>query len=100
MRLLCRQTRIIDLRRCADMLTSDPMERVRYGNLRDQLPQVWMSLLHSGSLNSVVLEDTEPRESRIVGFGASVFVTDGFLEECKTPPLFWIGPELDRKSVV
>jgi hypothetical protein len=32
-----------------------------------------------------------------VGLGVSVFVTDEFLKECKTLPLFWIGPELARR---
>jgi hypothetical protein len=30
----------------------------------------------------------------MLGVGASVFVSDDFLRELKTPPFFWIGPEL------
>ena len=34
-----------------------------------------------------------------MGAAASVFVTDDFLRELKTPPFFWIGPELAKRIV-
>jgi DNA-binding CsgD family transcriptional regulator len=33
----------------------------------------------------------------MLGIGISVFVSDAFLRELKTPPFFWIGPELAKR---
>ena len=97
MRLRCRQPRVIDLKRCVEALLSDPIQRSRYGAVGAALASVWMGLLRSGALIAAVLEDVEPKTPRLVGTGVSVFVTDEFLNECKTPPLFWIGPELTQR---
>jgi hypothetical protein len=97
MRLRSRQTQVTDLRGCAEAFLSDPVQRSRYGPIGANLASAWMAVLRSGSLISVVLEDMEPRMPRLVGLGVSVFVTDEFLNGCKTPPLFWIGPELTNR---
>ena len=33
---------------------------------------------------------------RMVGAGLGAFVREDFIRELKTPPFFWIGPELAR----
>jgi hypothetical protein len=88
---------VTDLKRCADGFLSDAVQRSRYGAIGTALAPAWMNLLRGGSLISVVLEDLKPPVPRLAGVGVSVFVTDEFLNECKTPPLFWIGPELTKR---
>ena len=33
----------------------------------------------------------------MLGIGVSVFISDDFLRAVKTPPFFWIGPELAKR---
>ncbi len=87
MRVRCRPTRVKNLKACADAFTSDPVQRSRYGSLRGELAYAWMTLLRSGSLISVVLEDIQPPVPRLVGLGLSVFVNDQFLSEQEGPPV-------------
>jgi hypothetical protein len=70
----------------------------RYGSLFERLPEVWCALLERESLLSVVVEDLDRAEcDRLTGLTVSVFFTDDFLQHAKSPPLFWIGPELIRR---
>jgi hypothetical protein len=65
--------------------------------LFDRLPDVWSGLLSSQSAISSVVEDLDlAAGNRLRGYGVSVFLTDEFVQHAKTPPLFWIGPELLR----
>lgn len=49
------------------------------------------------AFRAVVFEDAEDSQARTVGIGVSVFVSDDFLFELKTPPFFCIGPELTKR---
>jgi hypothetical protein len=70
----------------------------RYGCLFDRLPDLWCALLKREALNSAVVEDLDRAEGdRLVGLAVSVFVTDDFVQQAKTHPLFWIGPDLIRR---
>jgi hypothetical protein len=44
-----------------------------------------------------VLEEEAGGRIRIPALGVSAFVSDDFLRELKTPPHFWIGPELVKR---
>jgi len=73
-------------------------ERARYGGLFDQLAPIWAELIRCESLIGAVVEDLDcPKREWVVAFGVSVFLTDAFVQYAKTPPLFWIGPELIRR---
>lgn len=94
MRLRRRPAQACDLRSCVQHLTV----RGRYGSLFERLPEIWCALLRREALLSAVVEDLDaPEGRRAVGLGVSVFLADDFVEEAKTPPLFWIGPELVRR---
>jgi len=54
-------------------------------------------LLGREAFRAIVFENAEGSQVRRVGVGASVFVSDDFLTELKTPPFFWIGPELTKR---
>jgi DNA-binding NarL/FixJ family response regulator len=45
----------------------------------------------------VVFEDDKNSRVRTIGVGVSVFVSDEFLFELKTPPFFWVEPELIKR---
>jgi hypothetical protein len=93
MRLRYRPAMAGDLRDYVRHLTV----RERYGSLFDRLADVWCALLRRESIISAVVEDLERNDrDRALALGVSVFVTDEFLRRVKTPPLFWIGPELIR----
>jgi hypothetical protein len=86
-----------DVEECVQLLTSLPAERHRYGSLLGRLSAAWKSLLRSGSLTTSVLEDAEASACHPEAFGVSAFVTDEFLQQCKTPHPVWIGRELVRR---
>ena len=53
---------------------------------RQRLPELWRNLLRGGAAGeSAVVEDVDRTDARgIVGFGISVFVTDGFADAART----------------
>ena len=61
------------------------------------LSTAWRRLLDCEAKSTVVFEEVQERRARIWGVGVSVFVNDDFMREVKTPPLFWVGPELARR---
>jgi hypothetical protein len=72
--------------------------RSRYGPLFSKLPGVWGSLLSKGQAISAVVEDLNaPKKDGLLSLGLAVFVSDEFARQAKTPPLFWIGPELIQR---
>jgi hypothetical protein len=95
MRLHHRLANAGDLRTYVNYL----MVRERYGDLFGQLADVWCGLLHRDSIIASVVEDLDRNEKDApLGFGLSAFLTDAFTRDAKTPPLFWIGPELVRRT--
>ena len=47
----------------------------------------------------MVFEDLKGSQVRTMGVGVSAFVSDESLLELKTPPFFWIGPEVVKRFV-
>ncbi len=68
-------------------------ERAVYNEgARNETLRFWNHLLETGSCITVVIEDRElPKGKRLVVFGLSVFVTDGFVKEARsTLPPSWV----------
>lgn len=61
------------------------------------LGRVWLGLLDQEAFRPVTFEEAGNSHSRIVGVGVSAFVSEDFLCALKTPPFFWVGPELTRR---
>src|ERR1700732_567390 len=93
-----RPLRYWDIPECARIVATHPALGPRYGDTIRELPGVWRRLLvDEWSFTSAVFEETEGAGVRIHGVGISVFVTNEFFREAKTPPYFWLGPELTRR---
>jgi hypothetical protein len=86
-----------DIRECVDILANHPVIGPRYGPTIEQLPEVWLRLLECEAKVAVVFQAGEGSGAPIVFPGVSVMVSDDFLDELKTPPHFWSGPELTRR---
>lgn len=87
-----------DVGRCVELVASHPEERRRYGLLLKHLQPAWVKLIRSGAMQPILIEDTGGRAPEIAGCGASVFVSDQFLERLKADLMVWLGPELLRRS--
>ena len=88
-----------DVRECVEIVKAHPVLGPRYGSGITDLRNVWLSLLGREAFRAVVFEDAKDSQVRRVGAGVSVFVSDDFLAELKTPPFFWIGPELIKRII-
>lgn len=99
MTIHCRPMLPKDVRPSVEILAVHPVVAPRYGDSIDQLRPAWLSLLGCEAFRAVVFEEIQEHKTRLVAAGVSVFVTDSFVRELKTPPLFWIGPELAGRIV-
>ena len=97
MNLRFRQMKPEDVASCAEIVFTNPIHRARYGPVAAQLAQSWLLLLGCEAFTAAVFEEWLGDHARLVGCGASVFVSDAFVKELKSPPSFWIGPELTRR---
>lgn len=86
-----------DIRECVDILANHPVIGPRYGPTIEQLPEAWLRLLECEAKVALVFQAGEGSGAPIVFPGVSVMVSDDFLDELKTPPHFWNGPELTRR---
>lgn len=91
-----------DVRECAEIVAAHAIVGRRYGDAISALGPGWLRLLScNGFCSAVAFEEVEEgadrTRPRMLGVGISVFVTDDFLREVKTPPFFWIGPELAKR---
>jgi hypothetical protein len=86
-----------DVRECVDVIAAHPIVGPRYGSAITDLRTAWLNLLGRDAFTPVVFEEIRGSDVRILGVGVTVFVSDDFTREIKTPPLFWIGPELARR---
>jgi hypothetical protein len=86
-----------DIRECVDLVANHPVIGPRYGPAIKDLPTAWLRLLQSEAGNTDVVHSGEGSGRRICFFGVSAIVRDDFLRELKTPPHFWLGPELTRR---
>jgi hypothetical protein len=88
-----------DIRECVDIVASHPVIGPRYGAAIADLPEAWLRLLQCEAKAAMVFQVEEGSRAPICFFGTTAFVQDDFLREMKTPPLFWVGPELTRRIV-
>ena len=97
MSLRYRQMGPADVPKCVSLIASHPVIGPRYGKAITDLSTALLRLLDFEAKSAVVFEEAQDSRVRIFGVGVSVFVNDEFMHEVKTPPLFWIGPELARR---
>jgi DNA-binding CsgD family transcriptional regulator len=88
-----------DVGECVEIVGAHPLLGPQYGSVIKDLRSVWLSLLGREAFRGVVFEDAKDSQVRTVGVGVSVFVSDDFLRDLKTPPFIWIGPELIKRII-
>jgi hypothetical protein len=87
-----------DVRECVEIVAAHPVAGPRYGNAITNLGLAWHRLLErDGFCAATVFEEVGGGAPQLLGVGVSVFVPDSFLHELKTPPRFWLGPELAHR---
>jgi hypothetical protein len=86
-----------DVAQAVGLVASHPVAAPRYGDRIKTLASTWLRLLGRRAFCSIVLEELDGSRAQMLGAAASVFVSDDFLRELKTPPFFWIGPELANR---
>ncbi len=86
-----------DVLECVEIIAAHPVLGPRYQERTTELREGWLRLLDCDAKTAIVFEEENGSSAQIWGFGVSVFVRDEFMQELKTPPLFWIGPELARR---
>ena len=88
-----------DVPDCVEMIAAHPIVGPRYGSAIEHLRPAWLRLLSSdGFCSTAIIEEVvEGARSRTLGLGVSVVLSDDFLRELKTPPFFWMGPELAKR---
>ena len=86
-----------DVRKCVDGISAHPVLGPRYGRVIDQFPSAIHSALGRDSLSTAVFEEFQGTTTRFLGVGLAVLVSDDFLQELKTTPHFWLGPELVKR---
>jgi hypothetical protein len=87
-----------DVPTCVQIVAADPSVAPRYGSAIADLGPALVGALRCDAMRAIVFEELRTGSpARLWGFGVTVFVSDEFLRELKTPPLVWIGPELARR---
>jgi hypothetical protein len=86
-----------DVPQCVERLAAHPVLGPRYGNLLEHFPSTIRSVLGLDSFRAAVFEEFQGSTTRFLGAGLSVFVSDDFVQELKTTPFFWVGPELVKR---
>lgn len=97
MSLRSRPMRPGDVAECVRIVETHPVIGPRYGDALRRLRRAWLRVLRCEARASAVIEVVDGAHSKISFVGMSVFVHDDFMRELKTPPFFWIGPELVRR---
>lgn len=92
-----RQMRPDDVDECVEIIRTHPVVGPRYGEAIRDLAAAWRGLLGSEAMRTKVMEIDEGGRIRLCFVGVSVCVQNAFVGEIKTPPYFWIGPELTRR---
>lgn len=87
-----------DVAECAAIIARHPVIGPRYGRAITDLPAAWLRLLDFEAKGAVVLEELNGSHATICFVGVTVFASDDFVREMKTPPLFWVGPELAKRT--
>jgi hypothetical protein len=89
-----------DVNECVQTLASHPDFHLQYDGQRELLRRALIRLVGSEGFRAYVFEDADGTPARHMGVGAIAFLTDGFTEEAKKTPYFWIGAELIRKLLL
>ncbi len=93
-----RSMRPNDVRECVEIIAANPLVSARYGSSIADLRPAWLRVLAAQAFcGTTTIEEVEGSQVRMVGIGGTVLVSDDFVRELKTPPFFWIGPELVRR---
>lgn len=88
-----------DIPECVELLMSHPVIGLRYEPVIEHLPEVWLRLLRSEACTTALFHAGSGLRPPICCLGFTVIVRDDFIRELKTPPHFWIGPEMIRRIV-
>jgi hypothetical protein len=83
-----------DVTEATAIVSNHPVLGPRYENSIDQLHSAWLQLLGCEAFSGIVFEEFQRDTPRLFAAGASIFTSNKFIQELKTPPFFWIGPEL------
>lgn len=86
-----------DVCECVQIVANHSVLAGRYGDAIKYLGPAWTRLFDYQAKNATVCEAQVGTNPVICALGISLYVTDDFVRELKTPPLFWIGPELARR---
>ena len=65
----------------------------------EHLAEAWLRLLQREACITSVFHAGEGSDAILCLFGVTATVRDEFLNEMKTPPHFWFGPELTRRMI-
>lgn len=93
----CRPMRPKDVAGAVAILGTHPVVGPRYRNGISQLHTAWLRLLGCEAFCGIVFEEIDGNKARLLACAASVFANEDFIRELKTPPFFWIGPELANR---
>ena len=99
MGLRYRRMQSSDVSNCVQVLTKIPAIRRRYGSAIADVQAAWHRLIGCEAMGTAVFEEVDGAQVTTWGVGVGIFVHDDFVRELKTPPLFWIGPELAKRVV-
>jgi len=88
-----------DVSNCVEVLTKVPAIGRRYGSAIADVRAAWQRLIGCEAMGTAVFEEVDGAQVTTWGVGVGVFVHDAFVRELKTPPLFWVGPELAKRVV-
>ena len=88
-----------DVGNCVQVLTKIPAISQRYGSAIVDVRAAWQRLIGCEAMGTAVFEEVDGAQITTWGVGVGIFVHDDFVRELKTPPLFWVGPELAKRVV-
>jgi hypothetical protein len=86
-----------DVKECAEIVAKHPVIAPRYGSRIGDLSKAWLRLFGCEAARGTVFQAGDGTRAPICCIGVSVFVSDEFVREIKTPPLRWVGPELAKR---
>jgi hypothetical protein len=86
-----------DIPECVELVANHPVIGPRYGPVIELLPEAWLRFLQCEARAAMVIFPDESPDAPICFLGTTITVHDDFLRELKTPPHFWVGPELTKR---
>jgi hypothetical protein len=97
MNIQYRPMRPRDVDECVKAVAAHPDFHLQYREQLEPLRSALLRLVGSEGFRALVFEEFDGGKIRNLGVGAIGFLTDHFASEVKTPPYFWVGPELTRR---